>query len=68
MDMIYGLIVARRVESIFVIDGQLLHELNWNLMKISNGKSCPTCGSALDINLLKYPENVFYERCLPTQL
>jgi hypothetical protein len=44
---------------IFVIDGQLI-KLKGDLKGIINNKSCPTCRTSFNDNLVKYPENVFY--------
>jgi hypothetical protein len=46
---------------IFVIDGQLFKLTGYDLIRITNHKSCPTCGTNLDDNLVSYPENVFYK-------
>jgi hypothetical protein len=44
---------------IFVVDEQLI-KLKGDLNEIIKHKLCPTCGTGLDNNLVKYPENVFY--------
>ena len=45
---------------IFVIDGQLFKQMG-DLIRITNNKVCPTCGTNLDDNLVRYPESVFYK-------
>lgn len=45
---------------IIVIDLEALHFKNSDLTSICKGKICPKCGDNLEICLVNYPENIFY--------
>lgn len=52
---------CKKCGEIFVIDLETLYHQKTNIENFVESKNCPTCGSELKSNLVKYPENIFYK-------
>src|SRR5262245_42092704 len=49
---------------LFVVDLEFLHSSKTNLKEVCKGKTCPICESDMQICLVNYPENIFYNNTL----